>query len=65
MQAGYLPLAKQLAEQTLSADKKYILSYEVLSQIALVQEDYSTALVYLQKLFTLDLQHSHRTAFYL
>jgi lipopolysaccharide biosynthesis regulator YciM len=65
MQAGYLPLAKQLAEQTFSADKKYILSYEVLSQIALAQEDYSKALFYLQKLFVLDPQHAHRTAFYL
>lgn len=46
-------------------DPNYILAYEVLSQAALKQQRYQDAIVLLQKLFTLDKQHSQRTAFFL
>jgi tetratricopeptide (TPR) repeat protein len=65
MEAGYLPLAALIAKWILATDKKYILSYEILSQAALKQRQYDDALKYLHILFTLDSQNISRTAFFL
>lgn len=65
MEAWYLPLASLIAKGILSTDKKYILSYEILSQAALKQRQYDDALKYLHILFSLDSQNISRTAFFL
>lgn len=65
MEAWYYPLAWLVANNILRVDKKYILSYEILSQKSLKQKDYWSAIKYLNILFGLDRQHISRTAFYL
>lgn len=65
MEAGYVPLSSLLAKHILASDKKYILSYEILSQAALKQKRYEEAVKHLQILFSLDSQNLSRTAFYL
>ncbi|MBP6086502.1 hypothetical protein KA478_05010 [Patescibacteria group bacterium] len=60
-----MPLASLIAKGILSTDKKYILSYEILSQAALKQRQYDDALKYLHILFSLDSQNISRTAFFL
>ncbi len=65
MEAGYIPLAKSLATDILSVDKNYILSYELLSQIAIKKHDYTEAISLLKTLLTLDTQHIARTSFFL
>lgn len=65
MQAGYIPYAASIAQDLLKADDTYILAYEILSQAAIKQQHYTDAIMYLQKLFTLDKQHVERTAFFL
>lgn len=65
MEAGYMPLAWLIASDIIRTDKKYILSYELLSQIAIKQKRYDDAIKYLKILFSLDSQHIARTAFFL
>ena len=65
MEAWYMPLAWLIASDIMRTDKKYILSYELLSQIAIKQKNYDDAIKYLRILFSLDSQHIARTAFFL
>lgn len=65
MQAWYMPLAWLIASDIIRTDKKYILSYELLSQYAIKQKRYDDAIKYLKILFSLDSQHIARTAFFL
>ncbi len=65
MEAGYMPLAWMIAKSILQTDKKYILSYEILSQIAIKQKKYDDAIKYLTILLSLDTQHISRTSFFL
>lgn len=65
MEAWYMPLAWLIASDIIRTDKKYILSYEILSQIAIKQKKYDDAIKYLKILFSLDSQHIARTAFFL
>jgi hypothetical protein len=65
MESWYMPLAWMMAKNILQSDKKYILSYEILSQIATKQKKYDDAIKYLTILLSLDTQHISRTAFFL
>lgn len=65
MKAGYTTMAMDLANDILLQDKNYILSYELLSQLAIKEKRYQDAISYLQKLMNLDAQHIARTAFFL
>lgn len=65
MKAGYTSLAMELANDILSQDKNYILSYELLSQLSIKEKRYQDAIKYLQTLMNVDTQHIPRTAFFL
>lgn len=65
MEAWYTPIAELLAKDILSVDKNYILSYELLSQIAIKKHNYEEAISYLQTLLKIDTQHITRTSFFL
>ncbi len=65
MKAGYTSLAMDLANEILEEDKNYILSYELLSQIAIKEKRYQDAVKHLQTLMNIDVQHMTRTAFFL
>ncbi len=65
MEAGYVPLTEILANDILETDKNYILSYELLSQIAIKKRNYQIAIELLKKLLTLDPTHIARTSFFL
>lgn len=65
MEADYMPLAALIASNIIRTDKKYILSYEILSQVAIKERNYDDAIKYLKILFSLDSQHMSRTAFFL
>lgn len=65
MEMWYVPLAQNMAKDILTQDKNYILAYEILSQAAIKQQDYTWAINYLQVLMKLDTQHLVRTAFFL
>jgi hypothetical protein len=65
MEAGYMPLAGLIASDIIRTDKKYILSYEILSQVAIKQRKHDDAIKYLKILFSLDSQHLGRTTFFL
>ncbi len=63
--AWYTPLARELANDIVSEDQNYILSYELLSQLSIKEKRYQDAVKYLQTLMNLDAQHIPRTAFFL
>lgn len=65
MEGWYTPLTTELAKDILLQDKNYILSYELLSQIAIKEKKYNDAVKYLQVLMKIDAPQIPRTAFFL
>lgn len=65
MEAGYTPLVSKIANGILQENKEYILSYELLSQIAIKERKYAEAIPHLQTLMKIDSPHIARTSFFL
>lgn len=65
MEWWYTPLTEILANDILQTDENYILSYELLSQIAIKKHNYQIAIELLKKLLTLDPNNIARTSFFL